>query len=94
MTGADHIDVQAVDAVQRFCHIRVFIRPYDVVKIVFGGAHIPFLVRDGAAQNSLMAVVGAERVAGEENAVLNQIGIHGVRPTQVGQHHEMQRFAA
>ena len=94
VTGADHIDLQVLDAIQRLVHERVPEGADDVVKIILRGAEIALRVRHRAAQDALVAVVAAERVAGEEYAVLLHIGVHGVRPVELRQDHKAQRLAA
>ena len=94
VAGADHPNIHACDLFQRVGHIGVGEGADDVVEVILRSPEIALLIRHGGAEDAGMAVMAAEGVAGEEYAVLLHIGVHGVGPVEVGQHHEAQRLAA
>ena len=91
---ADHVELQVLDTVQRVIHERMPERAYDVVEVILGRAEVALCIRHSAAKDALVAVVTAKRVAGEQHAVLLDIGVHRIRPVELGQDHKAQRLAA
>ena len=90
VAAADVFDLQIFDPLQSVVHVGIGEGADDAVEIVFSGFGVACLVRHGGPDDAFRGIVGAEGVAGEEGLYLRYIGIHGVRPVEVGQDHEFQ----
>ena len=90
VAAADVLDLQILNALQGVVHVGIGEGADDAVKVVFGGVGVACLVRHGGSDDAFRGIVGAEGVAGEEGLHFRHIGIHGVRPVEVGQDHELQ----
>ena len=83
MSRTDHHRLQFFShQLQRVCHMRLFKRAENVVKIIFCRSHIPFVIGNRTPENSVMSIVGTEGIAGHENAVLLDIGVDRIRPVK------------
>ena len=91
VSRTDHVYCKGLDPLKRLAH-KGFIGPDDAVKVVFRGPAVAFPVGDRAEQHAVHGIVRAEGIAGDKNPVLGDIGIHGVRPVEVGYHDEFQRL--
>ena len=89
VAGADHLQLQGPHPPQGVQH-EGLVGADDAVVVVLGGPQIALVVGDLAGQDAVAGVVGAEGVAGHQELVLPDIGVHGVGPVEVGHHHELQ----
>ena len=89
MAGADHVQGQRLYTAQGVQHERL-VRPDDAVIVILGGPEIALVIRHLTGQDTIAGVVGAEGVTGNQDLVLPDIGVHGIRPVKVGHHHELQ----
>ena len=90
VAAADVFDLQILNTFQGVVHVGIGEGADDAVEIVFGGFGVARFIRNGGSDDAVCGIVGAEGVAGEEGLHFRYIGIHGVRPVEVGQDHEFQ----
>lgn len=91
VAGADHLQLQGAHPLQSVQH-KALEGADDAVVVILGGLPVALLVGNGAGQDTVAGVVGTEGVTGDQHLVLSDIGVHGVRPVEVGNHHELQRL--
>ena len=89
VAGADHLQLQRTHPLQSVQH-KALEGADDAVVVILGGLPVALLVGNGAGQDTVAGVVGTEGVAGDQHLVLPDIGVHGVGPVEVGNHHELQ----
>ena len=94
VTGTDHIDIQFPHTLHSFHHIGLLEGAQDVVKIIFCGSQIAFVICHCAAQDAFVGIMGTEGVACHQCFVFHYISIHGIGPVQVRHHQETQGLAA
>ena len=89
---ADKLNLQVFNLFQSVEHMGVFIRPDDIVEIIF--VSLGKIAVDLVVEHPRVAVVAAEAVAGEQSLFLGNPGIHGVGPVEHGRGEEVQRQPA
>ena len=87
---ADELNVPPLDLFQRVGHVRI--RSDDVVEIIL--VRVVEIALDQVVEHPLVAVMAAERIAGEQRGPLGNIGVHGIRPVQHRHPEEAERQPA